>query len=146
MKTYSEFLEEAFKRTGKRIGFVNLHHGSDEDSVSSIKQTGPRPSAQGSQGPGHYVTTDKGKATKYAEFTSKGRGKKPAVVSYRVSSKKVQKTSEIPKGLTKTQQTNSEKPVVRNVRTGHSVIDSEYAKGKIIHNPKPIIVRKKKND
>jgi hypothetical protein len=144
MKTYSEFLEEAFQRTGKRIGFVQLHHGSDEHSVSSIKQIGPRPSAQGSQGPGHYVTTDKGKATKYAEFTSKGRGKKPAVVSYRVPSTRVQKTSEIPKGLTNKPQTNSEKPVVRNVRTGHSVIDPEYAKGKIIHNPQPVIARKRK--
>ena len=144
MKTYSEFLEEAFQRTGKRIGFVNLHHGSDEDSVSSIKQTGPRPSTQGSQGPGHYVTTDKGKATKYAEFTSKGRGKKPAVVSYRVPSTKVQKTSEIPKKLTDKPQTSRQTPVVRNVRTGHSVIDPEYAKGKIVHNPKPVIIRKKK--
>ena len=65
MKTYKQFLEEA----KKRISFVRLHHGSDEDSVKSIKKSGPRPSSKGSEGPGHYVTPDKKKAEKYAEFT-----------------------------------------------------------------------------
>jgi hypothetical protein len=144
MKTYSEFIEEAFKRTGKRIGFVSLYHGSDEDSTKSIKNTGPKPSPKGSQGPGHYVTTDRKKASQYADFTSKQRGKKPGVVTYRVSSKKIRKTSEIPKGLTDKPQTTSEKPVVRNVRTGHSVMDPSYAKERMVKNPAPIITRKKR--
>lgn len=143
MKTYSQFLEEALKRTGKRIGFVRLHHGTDDESAKSIRQHGPRPSPQGSQGPGHYVTTNRKKASQYATFTSGQRKKKPSVVTYRVSSKAIQKTSEIPKGLTNKPQTSSQKPVVRNVRTGHSVIDPEYAKGKMIRNPEPIIRRKR---
>jgi hypothetical protein len=142
MKTYSEFILEAFKRTGKRIGFVRLHHGSDEESVKSIKKTGPRPSPKGSEGPGHYVTPDESKAKKYAEFTSKQRGKKPAVVSYRVSKKKITDTTEIPKGLTTTRKTTSEKPVVRNRRTGHVAMDAEYANKRMIRNPQPIIRKK----
>lgn len=55
MKTYSEFIAEANKR---RIRFISLHHGSDVDSIESIKKSGPRASTKGSQGPGHYVTTD----------------------------------------------------------------------------------------
>ena len=144
MKTYSQFIEESFKRTGRRIGFVSLYHGSDEDSVKSIKSTGPKPSSKGSQGPGHYVTTDRDKANKYAEFTSKQRNKKPSTVEYRVSSKSIKKTSEIPKGLTDEPQTTTKNPVVRNVRTGHSVIDPSHASKTMVRNPQPIIRRKKK--
>ena len=142
--TFSQFLEEAFKRTGRRISFVRLHHGSDEDSVKSIKKTGPRPSPQGSEGPGHYVTPDRKKAEKYAEFTSKQRKKKPAVVSYRVQRKSITKTDTIPKGLTSQQRTTKEKPVVQNTRTGHVAMDSDYANRAMIRNPPPIIRRKRR--
>lgn len=139
MKTYSQFIEEA----QKRIAFVILHHGSDEDSVESIKRTGPRPSTKGSEGPGHYVTPDKKKAEKYAEFTSKQRNKKPAVVSYRVPKNRVTTTDTIPRGVTSQQKTSEDKPVVRNVRTGHVVMDPDYANKKMIRKTKPIIRRKK---
>lgn len=144
MKTYAEFVEEAFKRTGKRIGFKVLHHGSDKDSVESIKKSGPRPSQQGSEGPGHYVTPDRKKAEKYAEFTSKQRNKKPAVVSYRVSTKSIAKTDSIPKGLTSQQKTTREKPVVQNTRTGHVAMDAKYANSKMIRKPMPTIKKPKK--
>jgi hypothetical protein len=144
MKTYSKFLEEAFKRTGKTIGFKVLHHGSDKDSVESIKKSGPRPSSQGSEGPGHYVTADKKKAEKYAEFTSKQRNKTPAVVSYRVSTKKITKTDSIPRGLTSQQKTTRKKPVVQNTRTGHVAMDADYAKSRMIRKPIPIIKKPKK--
>lgn len=144
MITYSQFLEEAFKRTGKRIGFVRLHHGSDVESVKSIKKTGPKPSPKGSEGPGHYVTPDRKKAEKYAEFTSKQRKKKPAVVSYRVSKKRITKVSDIPKGLTAQQKTTREKPVVQNVRTGHVAMDSDYANQRMIRKDQPVIRRKRK--
>ena len=143
MKSYKEFVSEAFKRTGKKISFVRLHHGSDEDSVKSIKKSGPRPSPKGSEGPGHYVTPDKKKAAKYAEFTSKSRKKKPAVVSYRVSKKRITNTDSIPKGLTSQKKTTSEKPVVRNTRTGHVAMDSDYANKKMIRKTEPIIRRKR---
>jgi hypothetical protein len=142
-KTYSQFLDEAFKRTGKTIAFKVLHHGSDEDSVKSIKRTGPKPSPKGSEGPGHYVTPDRKKAEKYAEFTSKQRKKKPAVVSYRVSSKKVSKTDTIPKGLTDKKKTTSEKPVVQNTKTGHVAMDADYANKRMIRNPAPTIRKRK---
>lgn len=145
MKTYKEFISEALKRSGKRIEFVRLHHGSDEDSVKSIKKTGPKPSPKGSEGPGHYVTPQKDKAEKYAEFTSKQRKKKPAVVSYRVSKKRIATTDNIPKGLTAQRKTTSEKPVMRNTRTGHVAMDPEYANKTMIRNPQPTIRRKKTN-
>lgn len=143
MITYREFIAEAYKRTGKKISFVRLHHGSDEDSVKSIKKSGPRPSPKGSEGPGHYVTPDKKKAEKYAEFTSKSRKKKPAVVSYRVQKKKITKTDTIPKGLTSQKKTTSEKPVVQNTRTGHVAMDADYANKKMIRKTDPIIRRKR---
>jgi len=139
MKTYSQFIEEA----QKRIEFVRLHHGSDEDSVKSIKRTGPRPSVQGSEGPGHYVTPDKKKAEKYAEFTSKQRKKKPSVVSYRVPKNRVTTTDTIPKGVTSQQKTSKDKPVVRNIRTGHVAMDPDYANKKMIRKTEPIIRRKR---
>ena len=142
MITYREFIAEAYKRTGKKISFVRLHHGSDEDSVKSIKKSGPRPSPKGSEGPGHYVTPDKKKAEKYAEFTSKSRKKKPAVVSYRVQKKKITKTDSIPKGLTSQKKTTSEKPVVQNTRTGHVAMDANYANKKMIRKTDPIIRRR----
>lgn len=142
-KTYTQFLGEAFKRTGKKIGFKVFHHGSDVDSVKSIKKSGPRPSPSGSEGPGHYVTPDKKKADKYAEFTSKQRKKKPATVSYRVSSKKVAKTDAIPKGLTSQQRTTKEKPVIQNTRTGHVAMDANYANSRMIRNPSPTIRKRK---
>lgn len=142
-KTYSQFLDEAFKRTGKTISFVKLHHGSDEDSVKSIKKTGPKPSPKGSEGPGHYVTPDRRKAEKYAEFTSKQRKKKPAVVSYRVQKKSITKTDTIPKGLTSQQKTTKQKPVVQNTRTGHVAMDADYANKRMIRNPSPTIRRRK---
>jgi hypothetical protein len=142
-KTYSQFLDEAFKRTGKTIGFKVLHHGSDQDSVKSIKRTGPKPSPKGSEGPGHYVTPDRKKAEKYAEFTSKQRKKKPAVVSYRVPARKVSKTDTIPKGLTSQQKTTREKPVVQNTRTGHVAMDADYANKRMIRNPSPTIRRRR---
>lgn len=141
MKTYSQFIDEAFKRTGKTISFKILHHGSDEDSVKSIKASGPRPSPKGSEGPGHYVTPDRKKAEKYAEFTSKQRKKKPAVVSYRVSPKSITKTDSIPKGLTSQQKTTKQKPVVQNTRTGHVAMDADYANSRMIRKQKPVIRR-----
>ena len=135
MKTFSEFLDEATKR----ISFKTFHHGSDEKSVASIKGTGPKPSPQGSEGPGHYVTPDRKKAEKYAEFTSKQRNKKPAVVSYRVSTQSIQKTSDIPKGLTSKPKTSVEKPVIQNTRTGHVAMNAEYANKRMIRNPQPVI-------
>jgi hypothetical protein len=128
-KTLREFLEESARR---RLSFTRFHHGSDSDSIKSIRKSGPKSSREGSQGPGHYVTPDQSKARKYAEFTSKQRGKKPAVVSYRVSSDKITKVDDIPKKLSAEPQVSSKKPVVHNTRTGHAVVDSDYAKGKII--------------
>lgn len=153
MKTFTQFLEEARRvtpiRTGnkpnRRIGFVTLHHGTDEKSAESIKKTGPKPSPQGSEGPGHYVTPNRKKADKYAGFTSKSRGQKPGRVSYRVSTSSVERTSDIPKGLTDKPKTTKKKPVVQNTRTGHVVMEPEYANKKMIRGDRPpIIVRKRK--
>jgi hypothetical protein len=134
-KTFREFLEESAKR---RLSFTKLHHGSDSDSIKSIRKSGPKSSKEGSQGPGHYVTPDASKSRKYAEFTSRQRGKKPSVVSYRVPSHKITRVDHIPKKLTKEPQVSSKTPVVHNTRTGHAVIDSDYAKNKII-SQKPVI-------
>lgn len=153
MKTFTQFLEEARQFTGIRkggkpnrtIGFMTLHHGTDEKSAKSIKKTGPRPSPQGSEGPGHYVTPDPKKADKYANIVSKERKKKPGRVSYRVSTSSVERTSDIPKGLTNKTKTTKQKPVVQNTKTGHVVMEPEYANKKMIRGDRPpIIVRKKK--
>lgn len=142
MRTFQEFLEEARKT---RIKFVTMHHGTDVDSASSIKKSGPKPSPSGSEGPGHYVTPDPKKAEHYSRFTSKQRGKEPGVVSYRFSPTVIQKTSDIPKGLTNKPKTTKEKPVVQNTRTGHVVMDPEYANRRMVRNPKPILrIRRKK--
>ena len=58
--------------------------------------------------------------------------------------KKITNTENIPKGLTATRKTTDEKPIVRNRRTGHVVIDPEYANRKMIRNPQPIIRPSKK--
>jgi hypothetical protein len=128
MKSYSEFITEA----RSRLAFTRLHHGSDSDSIESIRKSGPKSSKEGSQGPGHYVTPDAQKARKYAEFTSQQRGKKPSVVSYRVPSDRISRVDSIPKKLTTEPQVSSKKPVVHNTRTGHAVIDTDYAKGRMI--------------
>lgn len=136
MKTFTQFLEEA----EHRLRFKLYHHGTDTPSAASIRRTGPRPSPQGSQGPGHYVTSDITKARKYARF----KGENPAVVSYRVPKKRVQTTAEIPKKLTDRPQTTPEKPVVQNVRTGHSVMDPKHAERTMIRKVTPVIRRKSK--
>lgn len=140
MKTFQQFLDEA-KKT--RIRFVTMHHGTDVKAAESIKKSGPKPSPEGSEGPGHYVTPSKKKASQYSEFTSKQRKSKPAVVSYRFSPSKIQRTSEIPKGLTKQSKTTQQKPVYQNVRTGHVVMDPEYANRKMLRTPRPFIRKPK---
>ncbi len=50
------------------------------------------------------------------------------MVSYRVTPKKVQKVDAIPKGLTAQPKTSKQHPVVHNTRTGHAVMDAEFAK------------------
>lgn len=138
MRTYREFITEA----RKRIKFNIFHHGSDRDSIQSIRSSGPRPSQQGSEGPGHYVTPDRKKAEKYSQFTSKQRKKEPGVVSYRVSPNKIMRVDTIPKGLTNQTKTTDKHPVVLNTRTGHAVMNPEYAKKAMI-KPKPGVIRRR---
>ena len=133
-------LEEA----RKRITFKRLHHGTDVDSAKSIMKDGPKPSSKGSEGPGHYVTGDRKKARKYAEFTSKQRGKKPAVVSYLVPKKSVSTTDNIPKGVTDKKKTTKDKPVIQNTKTGHVAMDSNYAKKHRSNQQGRIFVKRKK--
>jgi hypothetical protein len=140
MKTFDQFIEESARR---RLSFARLYHGTDGDSAKSIRMSGPKSSKEGSQGPGHYVTPDSVKARKYAEFTSKQRGKKPSVVSYRVPPPKITRVDDIPKKLTTEPQVSSTTPVIYNTKTGHAVIDSDYAKTKIIQQ-KPIISNPKR--
>ena len=40
MKTYKDFITEAFKRTGKKIEFVRLHHGTSPEAADKIKKSG----------------------------------------------------------------------------------------------------------
>lgn len=140
MKTYKEFITEA----RKRIKFNIFHHGSDRDSIQGIRSSGPRPSDKGSEGPGHYVTPDRKKAEKYSQFTSKQRGKDPGVVSYSVSPDKIMRVDSIPKGLTNQIKTTDKHPVVYNTRTGHAVMNPEYAQRTMI-KPKPGVIRRKRD-
>lgn len=144
MITYKQFLEEALKRSGKTIEFIRLHHGSDKESIESIKKSGPKASKEGSEGPGHYVTPSRKKAEKYAEIVSTQRNKEPGVVSYRVQRKSINTTSEIPKKIHQNKKTTKEKPVIKNTKTGHAAMDPDYASRTMIRNPSPIIRRKKK--
>ena len=89
MKTFTQFLEEA----EQKLRFKLYHHGTDAPSATSIRKTGPRPSPQGSHGPGHYVTSDKTKADKYAKF----KGAEPGVVSYRVPKKESKQPHKFPR-------------------------------------------------
>lgn len=135
MKTYLQFIAEA----EQRLKFKKYIHGSDKESISSIKKTGPKPSPTGSEGPGHYATPDSDKARKYAAFVSKQRNSTPATVSYRVPAGRVSTTTDIPKGVTSQKKTTSQKPVVHNKRTGHVAMDPEYANKTMIRNPPPTI-------
>jgi len=139
MKTFSQFIVEA----EKRLKFKKYVHGSDKESISSIKKMGPKPSPQGSEGPGHYATPDPKKAQKYAAFVSKQRNSTPATVSYRVPVGRVSTTTDIPRGVTSKKKTTSEKPVVHNQKTGHVAMDSKYANKTMIRNSSPTIKRKR---
>lgn len=139
MKTYTQFIAEA----RQRIALTRLHHGSDRASIESIRRSGPKSSKEGSQGPGHYVTPDETKARKYAEFTSKQRGKEPSVVSYLVPSNRITRVDTIPRKLTKEPQVSITTPIIHNTRTGHAVIDTNYAKNRIV-KPSSIIRAKNK--
>jgi hypothetical protein len=135
MKTFSQFIIEA----EQRLSFKKYVHGSDKESIASIKKTGPKPSPKGSEGPGHYATPDAEKARKYASFVSKQRNSTPATVSYRVPTKRVSITTDIPKGVTSQKKTTSQKPVVHNKKTGHVAMDPEYANKTMIRNSSPTI-------
>jgi hypothetical protein len=139
MKTFSQFITEA----EQRLKFKKYVHGSDKESIASIKKIGPKPSSQGSEGPGHYATPDSKKAQKYAAFVSKQRNSTPATVSYRVPAGRVSTTTDIPRGVTSKNKTTSEKPVVHNKKTGHVAMDSEYANKTMIRNPSPTIKKTK---
>jgi hypothetical protein len=143
MKTYQEFITEALQRSKQIKKFNIFHHGSTDSAIRGIRASGPKPSKEGSEGPGHYVTPSKEKAEKYSIFTAKQRGDRPKTISYRVSPQRIQRVDTIPKGLTSDVRTTPEKPVVHNVRTGHAVMDPEFAKRAMI-KPQPGVIRRKK--
>lgn len=139
MKTYSQFIAEAQKRLTFRI----FTHGSDKESISSIKKTGPKPSPAGSEGPAHYATPSSDKAGKYASLVSRQRNSTPATVSYRVPVNRIATTTNIPKGVTSKKKTTPENPVVHNTVTSHVAMEPEYANRTMIRNPPPTIKAKK---
>ena len=142
MKTYSQFIEEA----EKRLKFTRFTRGTTKTRDNESKKTGKLSRTSfGTLGPGHYVTHSKKKAEKYAEINAKQRNDKPAVVHYRVPSKKVHDVDGIPKGTTtKNPETPKGKTVIRNKRSGHSVITQNAEKYRI-KNPEPVIRRKRKS-
>lgn len=141
MKTYSQFIAEA----EKRIKFTRFTRGTTKTRDNESKKTGKLSKTSfGTLGPGHYVTHDRKKASKYAEINAKQRNDKPAVVHYRVPSKKVHDVRGIPRGTTtKNPETPNGKTVIRNKQSGHSVITQNAEKYRI-KNPQPIIRRKRK--
>ena len=65
MKTFKEFLEEAYKLPGEKIAFRSAYHGTSVPNASSIRKSGFRPGTRFDQdeplpsGERIYVTTDK---------------------------------------------------------------------------------------
>lgn len=142
MKTYSEFILEAAK---KRLRFTRFTRGTTKSRDEESKKTGKLSRTSfGTLGPGHYVTHDRKKAAKYAEINAKQRKDKPAVVHYRVPSHKVHDVDGIPKGTTtENPKTPKGKTVIRNKRSGHSVITQDAERYRI-KNPSPVIRKVKK--
>ena len=73
MKTFKEFLEEAYKLPGEKIVFRSAYHGTSVPNARSIQQHGFRPGTRFDQdkplpsGERIYVTTDKKNAKNYAQ-------------------------------------------------------------------------------
>ena len=73
MKTFKEFLEEAYKLPGEKIAFRSAYHGTSVPNARSIQQHGFRPGTRFDQdqplpsGERIYVTTDKKNAQNYAQ-------------------------------------------------------------------------------
>ena len=76
MKTFKEFLEEAYKLPGEKIVFRSAYHGTSVPNARSIQQHGFRPGTRFDQdkplpsGKRIYVTTDKKNAQNYAQQAS----------------------------------------------------------------------------
>lgn len=143
MKSYLEFLNEA----EKRIKFTRFTRGTTKSRDDESKKTGKLSKTSfGTLGPGHYVTHNRKKAEKYAEINSKQRKDNPAVVHYKVPSHRVHDVDGIPRGTTtENPKTPKGKTVIRNKRSGHSVITQNAEKYRI-KNPASIIrVKSKRN-
>ena len=73
MKTFKEFLEEAYKLPGEKIAFRSAYHGTSVPNARSIRKSGFRPGTRFDQdkplpsGERIYVTTDKKNAKNYAQ-------------------------------------------------------------------------------
>jgi len=122
MKTYKDFITEAFKRTGKKIEFVRLHHGTSPESAEKIKKSG---FSGGREGEVHTSTnpkTARGFGARYSD--------KPKNITMLVPKKSIKNEPE--KGA-KAVRTKGQRHTDQFGRKHVSVaMDPEYASRKII--------------
>ena len=136
MKSYKEFISEALKRTGKKIEFVRLHHGTSPEAADKIKKSG---FTGGEHGEVHTSTNPKTARAFGARYT-----KKPRNVTMLVPKKSIKKEPE--KGA-KAVKTQGQRHTDDFGRRHYSVaMDPEYASSKIVKQDgriqKPQIARR----
>lgn len=143
MKTYSQFITEA----EKRLKVTRFYRGTTKTRDAEAKKNGTvSVSPSGTEGEGHYATHSIKTARKYATSNAKHRKDKPAITQFLVPSKRIHDVDGIPKGVTtKNPETPKGKTVIRNKRSGHSVITQNAEKYRI-KNPEPVIRRKVKSN
>jgi hypothetical protein len=122
MKTYKDFITEAFKRTGKKIEFVRLHHGTSPEAADKIKKSG---FSGGREGEVHTSTnpkTARGFGARYSD--------KPRNVTMLVPKKSIKKE---PEKDAKAVKTKGQRHTDEFGRRHYSVaMDPKYASSKIV--------------
>lgn len=122
MKTYKDFITEAFKRTGKKIEFIRLHHGTSPESAEKIKKSGFTGGREGEVHTSTNPKTARGFGARYSD--------KPKNITMLVPKKSIKNEPE--KGA-KAVKTRGQRHTDQFGRRHYSVaMNPEYASRKII--------------
>jgi hypothetical protein len=122
MKTYKDFITEAFKRTGKKIEFIRLHHGTSPESAEKIKKSDFTGGREGEVHTSTNPKTARGFGARYSD--------KPKNITMLVPKKSIKNEPE--KGA-KAVKTRGQRHTDQFGRRHYSVaMNPEYASRKII--------------
>jgi len=122
MKTYKDFITEAFKRTGEKIEFIRLHHGTSPESAEKIKKSDFTGGREGEVHTSTNPKTARGFGARYSD--------KPKNITMLVPKKSIKNEPE--KGA-KAVKTRGQRHTDQFGRRHYSVaMNPEYASRKII--------------